>query len=255
MSLNNKQIKFLADKILEARSGNKLIEALSNDHIFEIDDAYKIQSIITDKKLEIGNKVIGWKLGYTSLAMRKQMNISNPNFGPLLDDMYLKTGSKISKTLIQPKVEPEIALKFNKPLKGSVSIDAIYNAISKAYSCLEVVDSIFLDYKFKIQDNTADGSSAAQFVLGPEILKESLETTEVIFYKNYDIIDKCYGSAASGHPLNGIAWLLKDLEKSGKMLYEGDIVITGGLTSAIDIRKNDHIYADFEKTSRVEVYG
>ena len=255
MPLSNNQIQFLAKKIINARSNKNLIKALSSDYIFGMEDAYKIQSKIINKKLMKNNKIVGWKLGYTSLAMRKQMNILDPNFGPLLNTMYLKTGSKISSALIQPKVEPEIALKFNSKLNGSSSYNQIYNSISRAYACLEVVDSIFLDYKFKIEDNTADGSSAAQFVLGPVIDKKSLDKTEVIFYKNRKLIDKCNGSAASGHPINGIIWLLKSLEKIGKTLLPNDIVITGGLTSAIDVRENDHIYADFEKNKRVELYG
>ena len=255
MSLNNNQIEFLANKIITARTLKEPIKPLSNNYVFGMKDAYKIQSFIIKKKLITHDKIIGWKLGYTSLAMRKQMNISNPNFGPLLDTMLLNSGSKISNALIQPKVEPEIALKFNDTLNGSSSNDQIFSAISDAYACLEVVDSIYLDYKFKIQDNTADGSSAAQFVLGPRINKKSLDTIEVIFYKNHNLIDKCYGSAASGHPLNGITWLLKALEKVGRTLLPNDIVITGGLTSAIDVRDNDHIYADFENNKRVELYG
>ena len=85
--------------------------------------------------------------------------------------------------------------------------------------------------------------------------KISLEKTEVVFFKNGNIVDTCKGSAASGHPLNGIPWLIKSLGKNGSRIEAGQIVITGGLTSAVDIRKGDHIRAILEGSKEVEVYG
>ena len=184
MLLEKKQIQSIADKLIDARLIGLPIPALSNQFVFSMDDAYAIQKILTENKTKNGDRIVGWKLGYTSLAMRKQMNISEPNYGPLLKSMVLPSGSYLTNNLIQPKVEPEIALMFSQPLKGSVTRDEVYNAVDSAHGCLEVVDSIFEDYKFNIEDNTADGSSAAQFVLGPEIIKNTLDKTEVKFYKN-----------------------------------------------------------------------
>ena len=255
MLLEKKQIQSIADKLIDARLIGVPIPALSNQFVFSMDDAYAIQKILTENKTKNGDRIVGWKLGYTSLAMRKQMNISEPNYGPLLKSMVLPSGSYLTNNLIQPKVEPEIALMFSQPLKGSVTRDEVYNAVDTAHGCLEVVDSIFEDYKFNIEDNTADGSSAAQFVLGPEIFKNTLDKTEVKFYKNENIINRCLGAAASGHPLNGVVWLVKCLGKMGAEIEPGDIVITGGLTSAINIKKGDHVYGIFDDTVKVEIYG
>ena len=255
MALKKNQLRFLANKLITARSKKIPIPALSNEYSFSMKDAYRIQQLITEHKIRKGQKIIGWKLGYTSLAMREQMNVSEPNFGPLLNGMILFSGSSVSKELVQPKVEPEIAVKFGKSLSGSVIFDEIVDAVESAYGALEIVDSVYDSYNFKIQDNTADGSSAAQFVLGPTIEKYSLEKTEVVFLKNGNIVDTCKGSAASGHPLNGIFWLIKSLGEHGSRIEAGQIVITGGLTSAVDIRKGDHIRAILEGSKEVEVYG
>ena len=255
MILKRKQIQSLAMRLIKARSSSMLIPALSNQIQFSMDDAYEIQKILAQDKIKKGDIIIGWKLGYTSLAMREQMNISEPNFGPLHKSMALTSGSDLANDLIQPKVEPEIALKFRYSLSGSETRDEVYDAIETANGCLEIVDSIFEDYKFKIEDNTADGSSAAQFVIGPKIEKNGLNKTEVKFYKNEKIIDHCFGAAASGHPLNGVLWLVKCLGKIDVKIEPGDIVITGGLTSAINIEKGDHVYGIFDDTVKVEVFG
>ncbi len=255
MRLNKNQIKLLANKLSHARSNGTPIPALSNQYEFSMDDAYEIQKILAYHKIGNGDKIIGWKLGYTSLAMRTQMNIDEPNFGPLHESMFLASSSDLPDKLVQPKVEPEIAIKFKYPLSGIVSFEEVYNAIKSAHACLEIVDSIYEDYKFKIEDNTADGSSAAYFVIGQELDKKALDKTNVKFYKNKQFIDQSYGSAASGHPLNGVVWLINCLSKIDNKIEAENYVITGGLTSAIDIHKNDHIYGVFDDSMKVEIFN
>ena len=97
MALKKNQLRFLANKLITARSKKIPIPALSNEYSFSMEDAYRIQQLITEHKIRKGQKIIGWKLGYTSLAMREQMNVSEPNFGPLLNSMILFSGSSISK--------------------------------------------------------------------------------------------------------------------------------------------------------------
>lgn len=254
MLLNKEQIQLLANRLTMARTIGKPIPALSYQYEFSMDDAYEIQGILAKEKIKNGDKIIGWKLGYTSLAMRKQMKIDEPNFGSLHQSMFLKSGFFLPDNLIQPKVEPEIAVKFKYPLSGRVTFEEVYNAIESAHGCLEIVDSIYEDYKFKIEDNTADGSSAAYFVIGQELDKKDLDKTDVKFYKNKQFVDQSYGSAASGHPLNGVVWLINCLTGIGSKIEAGEFVITGGLTSAIDINKGDHIYGLFNDSIKLEIF-
>ena len=128
-----------------------------------------IQQAGTELRLARGEVVVGWKLGYTSLAMRAQMGIEHPNFGPLTDAMLLGHDEAVSTSLLQPRVEPEIGLRFARSLSGTVSLDDVLSAVDKAFACLEVVDSVYPDYRFRLEDNTADGSSAAQVAVGPAL--------------------------------------------------------------------------------------
>jgi 2-keto-4-pentenoate hydratase len=109
-----------------------------------------------------------------------------------------------------------------------------------------VVDSIFTDYRFTIADNTADGSSAAQVVLGPSLgSKDSLADVEVALRHNGVVCAEASGAAASGHPLNGVAWLVEQLAVRGIGLRAGDLVITGGLTAAVALLPGDVVSATF----------
>ena len=50
-----------------------------------------MQDSLTRRRLARGDAVVGWKLGYTTEAMRVQMGIAAPNFGPLLASMQRGT--------------------------------------------------------------------------------------------------------------------------------------------------------------------
>jgi len=98
--------------------------------------------------------------------MRQQMGVTAPNYGPLLDDMLLRDGAVVAGFL-HPRVEPEIAVVLARDLSGAgLSLDEVARAVGEVRACLEVVDSIWLDYRFTAAQNTADGSSAAGVVLG-----------------------------------------------------------------------------------------
>jgi 2-keto-4-pentenoate hydratase len=243
-----------AERLDAARRDRVGCEPISSAVALDIDDAYAIQMAGTELRVERGERVVGWKLGYTSLAMRAQMGIDHPNFGPLTDAMLLGHDGAVSVSLIQPRVEPEIGLRFAQPLTGEVSQDDVMRAVGEAFACLEVVDSVYPGYRFRLEDNTADGSSAAQVVVGPALPSlESLESVAVVLRHNGVEAGSATGAAASGHPAAGVAWLVEQLSRQGRLLRAGDIVITGGLTRAVPLESGDHVEAIFDGETRVSV--
>lgn len=245
----------IATRLLAARAKRLTIAAISEGQVMSLHDAYAVQARVTAARLARGERIVGWKLGYTSLAMRQQMGIAAPNFGPLTDAMRLGSGDSVSPTLIQPKVEPEIAVVLGRALEGPVSVADVAAAVSQVLSCLEVVDSVFTDYRFTLEDNTADGSSAAQVVLGAPLPvgPDRLAGVDVAFFHNGAPVGTATGAAASGDPLLGVAWLAAQLSATGRRLEAGDVVITGGLCRAVTLAPGDVVSARFGGDGGVEV--
>ena len=46
------------------------------------------------------------------------------------------------------------------------------------------------------------------------------------------VVERATGAAAGGHPAAGLVWLAGELAARGQVLEAGELVITGGLTSA-----------------------
>ncbi len=246
-----------AAQLDDARRTRTGCAPLSDSIDLDLGSAYTIQRALTARRLARGERVVGWKLGYTSLAMREQMGIDRPNFGPLTDAMLLAdgdVGAVVSPELLQPRVEPEIAVRFVSSLAGTVTVDDVVGAMEAAYACLEVVDSVYPDYRFRIEDNTADGSSAAQVVVGPALSAvDALDRVAVVLRRNGGDVARATGAAASGHPLLGVVWLVEQLAAQGGELRAGDVVITGGLTHAVPLLAGDQVEAIFDGEARVSV--
>lgn len=255
MSLTRAEIAGWAATLDTARRDRMGCEPISSTVVLDLDDAYAIQRAGTELRVARGENVVGWKLGYTSSAMRAQMGIEHPNFGPLTDAMLLAHDGAVSASLIQPRVEPEIGLRLAQPLTGEVSLDDVMDAVGEAFACLEVVDSVYPDYRFRLEDNTADGSSAAQVAVGPALPSlDRLESVAVVLLHNGENAGSATGSAASGHPAAGVVWLVAQLARKGRQLRAGDIVITGGLTRAVPLNFGDHVEAVFDDQTRVAVH-
>jgi len=243
----------VARRIMDARDRFGTLEPLTDRHALTLDDAYAIQSEVTAIRLARGARRIGWKLGYTSLVMREQMGVDAPNFGPLTDAMSVASGDDVAGRFTQPRVEPEVALRFARDLPVDADLDDVLGAVVSAHAALEIVDSVWRDYRFTIEDNTADGSSAAGVVIGPEIDVDRVADVDVRLLVDGVERARGVGSDASGHPALGVVWLVGELAARGEAVHAGDVVITGGLTAAVGLGTGVEVSANFDDQAVVRV--
>jgi 2-keto-4-pentenoate hydratase len=235
-----------ARALVSARQAGRTLDVLlSSEAGLSLADAYRVQDQVTALRLAGGERRTGWKLGYTSAVMRAQMGIDAPNFGPLTDAMLLSSPAVLPAGALQPRIEPEIGLRLGRRLAGPCSVSDVLAACDAALACLEVVDSVWSGYRFTLEDNTADGSSAAWVVVGPVMELDDLASLPVALSVDGSVVERGVGAAASGHPAAGVAWLAEQLSSRGLALEPGDLAITGGLTSAHPLEPGHRISASF----------
>ena len=246
-----------AGVLRRARLSRQTLGTLLSESVeLSLADAYRVQDQVTAARLASGERVAGWKLGYTSAVMRAQMGIASPNFGPLTDAMLLESPAVLPDGALQPRVEPEIGLRLGRPLVAPCSIEDALDACDSALACLEIVDSVWTGYRFTLEDNTADGSSAAWVAVGPPMPLADLASLAVALTVDGVVAERATGAAASGHPAAGVLWLAEQLGARGQALQPGDLVITGGLTSARPLEPGHRIGAVFgDGRWEVEVSG
>lgn len=224
-----------------------------------VDDAYAIQLAQTTAWTKDGAVVKGHKVGLTSAAMRKQMGVDTPDFGVLLDSMFLPEGITADITrFLQPRAEPEIGFVLGKPLAGpGVTAAEAVAAIDFVLPALEIIDSRIADWKITLPDTIADNASSGGLVLGsrparPENLDLSL--TGCLLHRNGRLIDTGAGGAVlGGSPVNALVWLANVLGERGVTLEAGHVILPGSITAAIPINPGDTISATFDRIGAVSI--
>ena len=236
-------------RLWEAERNRTRIQPLSVEHPELVEaEAYAI----AEHTLQLrGRRRIGYKLGFTSAAMRAQMNIHHPNFGILTEDMVVpeSTGCVDTDALVHPLIEPEIALLLGRDLRGPGQTRAgVLASVDAVMGSFDVVDTRYRSYQFAAVDNIADNSSAARVVLGsPRSLRgmEDLRLCGVLLWSRGAVLDQGLGANTLGDPLLAIAWLADFLATRNTFIPAGSLIMTGGLTRAYPAEKNRAFGAEF----------
>jgi 2-oxo-3-hexenedioate decarboxylase len=226
----------------------------------DLETAYRVQAALIANKVAHGEKIVGVKLGLTSVAKQQRMGIASPLTGWLTDGMMLEAGSPLPiGDLIHPRVEPEIVFVLDKRLEGpGVTRESAMAAVGSVHAGLEVIDSRYTDFKFTLPDVVADNASSAKFVIGqagqrPCELDLALEACDLSV--DGTVVDSATGAAVQGHPAEALALAANALAERGIALEAGWVVLTGGMTDAVFIESGQQIVAQFTHLGSVTVAG
>lgn len=224
-----------------------------------VEQAYSIQlEGVAIRQERDSRKIVGKKIGLTSIAMQKAIGVNEPDYGHLFDHMLVREGEPIScSRLLLPKVEGEVAFVLNRRLKGpGVTIADVLRATEGVMASIEVVDSRVRDWKIKLPDTIADNASSARFVVGSRLVDPAgvdLRLLGMVFEKNGEVLGTGAGAAVMGHPASAVAWLANKLGEFGVALEEGEIVLSGAVTAAVDARAGDCFLISFSGLGSVGV--
>jgi 2-keto-4-pentenoate hydratase len=257
--INMEKTITFADHLAKAEETGQGVTALTElDATLTVEEAYQVQLKTIERKVNGGQKVVGKKIGLTSVAMQKLLGVDQPDYGHLLDSMVIEDGGQISfDRVLQPKVEGEIAFILKRDLIGpKVTAMDVLLATDYVLPALEIVDSRIADWKIKLQDTVADNASSGLYVLGNRPMKVSeldLVQTGMVLYKNGEIVNTGVGAAALGNPAACVAWLANKLFEFGISLKAGEVILSGALSAAQNAVPGDQFKARFAHLGEVSV--
>ncbi|WP_419887682.1 2-keto-4-pentenoate hydratase [Neobacillus niacini] len=256
--MSNK-IQHFAAKLTQAEATRVGIDPItSTDPDITVNEAYHIQLENIKKRVKEGRKIVGKKIGLTSVAVQKLLGVNEPDYGHLLDTMVIENGGNIScETMIQPKVEGEIAFILKHDLKGpNVTVLDVLQATDYVVPALEIVDSRIQDWKIKLQDTVADNASSGFYVLGgkpTKITDINLELMGMALYQNGEVVNTGVGAAALGNPATCVAWLANRLSDYDIPLKAGEVILSGALSGMVVAKPGDTFTARFAHLGQVSV--
>jgi len=169
----------LADALWRAEISRTPIAPLTEQYSdLVVEDAYAIQAINVRRRIDAGARVIGRKVGLTSKPMQQLLGVDEPDYGVLLDDMYVEEGDEIDLSrLIQPRIEAELAFVLDRDLEGpGVTAAKALAAIAGVLPALEIVDSRVADWRIQLVDTVSDNASCGLLTVGGRLTRSPTST-------------------------------------------------------------------------------
>jgi 2-keto-4-pentenoate hydratase len=242
-------VQAAATALREARASRQSIAPVSSSHgINGLEAAYAVAEINTRAAIASGRRVVGKKVGLTSLAVQRQLGVDQPDFGLLFADMEFLNGQDVPVgRLMQPKVEAEIAFVVGSDLAGDIpSWGEFVASIAYALPALEIVDSAITDWKITLVDTVADNASCGLYVLGDQpVAFATLQLAELgmEMTANGHVASTGSGAACMGHPLRAAYWLARTMVERGQGLRAGEVILSGALGPMVPVHAGDRLHA------------
>lgn len=211
------------------------------------DYIYKIQLINIERELDDGNKITGKKIGLTSLAVQNMLGVNTPDFGHLLDSMEVKDNTIQINTMLQPKVEGEIAFVLKEDVKGpNATVEEVLNATEYIAAAIEIVDSRIENWKIGLIDTVADNASSGMY--GQDLIiklgrSELLEVVCVVSHReseNLQAVREKGIDASAG----GVDYLIEKYKGVIKMVFDCTSA-SGHLVAAPKLKEAGMFALDF----------
>ncbi|CPR11200.1 2-keto-4-pentenoate hydratase [Mycobacterium bohemicum DSM 44277] len=249
----------LAADLAQAERSREPIAPLTAGHPdIDVIDAYEIQLINIRQRVAEGARVVGHKVGLSSLAMQQMMGVDEPDYGHLLDEMEVFEDTPVrAGRFLYPRVEVEVGFILSEDLPGaSCTEDDVLAATEALVPSIELIDTRITDWKIALCDTIADNASSAGFVLGKARVSPrdvDVKAVDAVLTRNGEIVAEGRSDAVLGNPVTAVAWLARKVESFGVRLKKGDIVLPGSCTRAIDAHPGDEFVADFKGLGSVRL--
>lgn len=261
--LDQRLIQQAAAQLDRAERSREQVRQFSLEHPeITLEDAYAIQRAWVDQKIKDGRKLVGHKIGLTSRAMQVSSNITEPDFGALLDDMFFEEGTDIPfERFIVPRVEVELAFILGKPLKGPhCTLFDVLDATEWVIPALEIIDARIQQIDphtkatRKVFDTISDNAANAGVVMGGRAVRPTdidLRKVSAVLYRNGVIEESGVSAAVLNHPAKGVAWLANKLAAYDVTLQPGQVILGGSFTRPVAANPGDTFHVDYDMLGSV----
>ena len=257
MRLSLEEVDRAASDLLSAEIRGSQIELLSERFPgLSMEDAYRVQAALVEAKLKEGRRIIGRKIGLTSRAMQRALNIATPDTGVLFDDMLFENGADIPVgRFIQPRIEVEIAFVMKSRLAGTETVrEHVIASTDHVSPAIEILDTRILRKSTEtgrlrnVCDTIADNAANAGIILGGG--KHGINDFELcrvgaVVMANNEVEETGMGAGVLGDPISGIVWLERRLAENGQAVEAGDILLSGSFIRPVEAPPGTWIHADF----------
>jgi 2-keto-4-pentenoate hydratase len=218
-------------------------------------EAYRLQELLRQTLIGRGDRVTGWKAGFTNDAAQKAYGVSEPVCAFLMASGTLPSGAEVPMARFTGlAVEAEVAFVMRRDLAGpGVTAATAAAAVEGAQPALELVDFRYTG-KPVGTDVIAEGVFAKYVVLAGTLTPLAgldLATEGLTWEQGGRVMATTTAAEVMGNPLNSLAWIANHLGARGLSLKAGDLVMSGSVSAMLRPKAGETVRAAFARLGAV----
>jgi 2-oxo-3-hexenedioate decarboxylase len=208
-------------------------------------DGYAAARALHAHRLVAGWRPVGRKIGFTNRTIWSRYGVYEPIWGTIYDRTLIQAHGDAATVrlteLVNPRIEPEICFHLASAPPDSSDLDLLLDAIDWMAHSVEIVQSHYPGWRFRLPDCTVDNGLHGRLVVGEPVptkqvpdLLERLVDVEIVLRQGEVEIDRGTGANVLGSPLLALAHLVQALagQPEASPLSAGEVVTTGVITDA-----------------------
>ncbi|MDP6542756.1 MAG: hypothetical protein QGH60_02130 [Phycisphaerae bacterium] len=247
-----KSIELLASRFTQAfydRAWSGELEPHVSD--LSIAEAYAVQDLVADIRVQRGEEVVGFKVGCTSQAIRSQFGLDEPIYGRLFSPHVCEEGAPVNwRDYANCAVEPEMVFTIGADLRGEgLPADQLIDAIQCVSAGIELHNFRFWFSPPTSQELICSGGiHAGLIVAGGGVSPRQLSFEHELFSvrKNGELITEAPASEIMGGPIHSLRWLVDSLTRRGSYLQTGSLVIPGSPVELVCVDQDTELSVEIE---------
>lgn len=216
------------------------------DTSLTLDEAYEVQTETAMLRCSAGDTIAGYKIGCIGADIVEQFGMSGPIYAHLFRSEIRHCGEALRHLAFAvPAIEGEMAVRIGND-----------GEIASAFPVVELHHFVFRAPRKTLSELVANNGINAGAVISPE-----LETTPLSEWDNARTLSVAINGtqidsgalwAMPGGAVEAVEWLRSALDRTGKALRPGDLVLTGTPLGLHSVQIGDHVVVSVDDRKCVD---
>jgi 2-oxo-3-hexenedioate decarboxylase len=261
MMISSDELSAIADRLIAAQDRATMLAPITTSMPdFSVTEAYTVLADIEARRRAQGWRSVGRKIGFTNRTIWDRYGVWQPMWAHIwahtVHFAREGRGSLSLRSLVQPRIEPEVAFKLKGPVPVTDDPSAVLACVEWIAPSFEVVQSHFPDWKFTAADCAAAFGLHGALLVGTPVaiteanrrtLADALPTFALTLRRGDTVIDRGVGANVLDSPALALAHLACVLADQPQFspLAAGEIITTGTITDAWPVAPGETWSSDY----------
>jgi len=224
--------------------------------VLDVPQAYQLQTAVADLRRGRGERIIGYKVGCTSVKIRAQIGVDHCVTGRLYDSEQHASGAVLSRSnYANLAIEGELAVALlRQPTEDDFLDSGIPACVARVFPVVELHHHVMRGKRPSASELIAHNAIHAGFVAGDGVRPgDACEDPSLAILADGRLLEECAGFELIQTIHSSLKWLMEILQDRGEQLSGGQTILTGSIPILIPLHEDCCVRIDAPPFGSVEV--